>query len=702
MRFRSIKFENYRCFINGEIVFEEIGNKNITLLIGPNGGGKTETLFAFWWTLYDFDFSKLRGKEHTPYALNADQYRELESAQKHTQKSCSVTIKFEYENKIYEIKKTCVYTKQDKKIETDTYQELSYYKANSELSLPIRDLEEIKKALNRIIPSSILHGIIFDGERMLKLSSSEDGASSAIKGVINDITNNELLEKTSENFNSVMKQLNKEVKKCPTNSNNVKPYEIVKELTNKQEEEKKLKDDIEKLEKEKNEIIERCNIISDLLENNNEVKKIESSRKIARDELAKAEDRLTGYYKDFSAHLKNGYLLTTDSIMNDVEQIIKEYDIPKGLTVPAVKSILERTHCICGREINEEARKMMENLILSLPPDNINSTLSEIINQTRYQIKIEKYDLKQTYNYIKDTKKEIADYRDTLASYSSQINVLLEGQDNEEIAFLEKENIDKQKQLGVIEDNIPKMQNQLKQLQKNINELIEKRDNALESEALGNRLRRQMQFVEKCSYALGKISDHNKYTALNTINEKLENAYELLSEDAVLGKKIHIVEYDNKLQYSLVVYIEKNFKAKIETWKQLGVYDGMLQADLSEEEIKERAILECLDSSSTGQSKMNTLSFVKAILDYSNMKKGEDSIELTKEYPLLIDAPFGDLSGQNLIQAASELHNFSGQVILMLDNDKYKDLEQYIRPYVSQVYEFNKTLSKTRSTIRKC
>ncbi len=67
MRFRKIKFNNYRCFLNGELEFAETGDKNINLILGNNGAGKTEVLFAFWWLLYGFNFRQLKNKEATPY-----------------------------------------------------------------------------------------------------------------------------------------------------------------------------------------------------------------------------------------------------------------------------------------------------------------------------------------------------------------------------------------------------------------------------------------------------------------------------------------------------------------------------------------------------------------------------------------------------------------------------------------------------------
>ena len=77
MKINRIKYRNYRCFLDAEVVFETTASKNIALLVGPNGSGKTEMLFSFWWVLYDFDFSKLSGKTQTPYLLNSALHQTL-------------------------------------------------------------------------------------------------------------------------------------------------------------------------------------------------------------------------------------------------------------------------------------------------------------------------------------------------------------------------------------------------------------------------------------------------------------------------------------------------------------------------------------------------------------------------------------------------------------------------------------------------
>jgi len=175
----------------------------------------------------------------------------------------------------------------------------------------------------------------------------------------------------------------------------------------------------------------------------------------------------------------------------------------------------------------------------------------------------------------------------------------------------------------------------------------------------------------------------------------------MLSEDSDLGKNIRIIQYDNTKRYQIVVYFKKNQIDLINTWKKNGEYNRLIDSGKSDDEIEEMTILECIDSNSTGQSKMNTFSFVKAILDYSNSNKSDDVLASIKHYPLLIDAPFSDISGDNLIRSSSLLYTFTDQIILMIDYNKFEMLKNYLGNHISNIYEFIKNENMNSTTIKK-
>ena len=63
MKINYIRYHNYRCFKDLTIKFDTTSTKNISLVMGVNGSGKTEMLFSFQWVLYGFNFKSMREKE---------------------------------------------------------------------------------------------------------------------------------------------------------------------------------------------------------------------------------------------------------------------------------------------------------------------------------------------------------------------------------------------------------------------------------------------------------------------------------------------------------------------------------------------------------------------------------------------------------------------------------------------------------------
>lgn len=688
-------------FLNGSIDFEKSPEKNMTILIAPNGGGKTETLFAFWWALYDYDFSKLTNKEQTPYALNSGLYRKLEQSEVGSSEKCSVTVEFEDNGISYQVKKWCEFRKTDKQVRVEEYREFSYYKDNGELSLPRRDSEIINKCLTRIIPKNILYGIIFDGERMQKLNTPDESSVNAIRAVINDITNVELLENCTENFMSIRRKLNKELKQVEGKKGSKSLNDILNEESRKLEERDLLNQKLEKNRNELETIEHELDKISNLLSKNKEVQDIENDRKSQRNALANHEKNLDSYYKNFSATLRDGYLFATEKILSDVEDIIKRYDVPQDLTVPAVKSIMKRQKCICGREMDKEALNELKKLISLLPPDNINSTLSEVVRQTRQRIRDMKETAKNNYSLIQTCESQIKECKSNIASLSARITSIDDsGESAKEALQLEKDNSNFTLRKGALINEIPNEETKIKELSSEIDKLREQRENYKYGTDKASKINDQITYIDKCKNAVDRIKDINKETALEEINVNLENSYKLLSEDAERGRKIKIIQHNNDKRYQIAVYMEDEFNRLMNKWKEDGTYDDKIHSGLSKIEIEENAILNCIDSNSTGQSKINTFAFVKAILDYSNSPKAEGGIEIKKDYPLLIDAPFGDISAGNLSKSSNELHNFANQVILMIDEDKYNSLKDAFEPYTANKYTFEKVDGKNHSIIK--
>ena len=694
MRFKKIKFNNYRCFLDGELQFEETEGKNINLIIGTNGAGKTEILFAFWWVLYGFNFKSLKNKEATPYALNSSIYKEIQNGSRESA-NCSVQVEIEDAGVTYVVERTAEFKKTAQSVSSKEYQSIRYYKPNHELSLPIRDEAEVNKQLTRIVPKAILNGIVFDGERMKQLSSVDETSVKAIAGVINDITNVELIEQCKITFEQIQRKLNKDAKKLAKQNGNVSLSELISEID-------RLQEDVNKTKTKRSELLEKITSLrmqaqelSLQLDDIKEARLLEAQRKDARTELEKEESQKATCIHNFMVSICDGYLMCSEPIFADVEKLLKDYDVPAELTVPAVNNILIRPTCICGNEWTDKMRKTLETLRENLPPDNINSAMGEKVHQLRIQSTDKRKAVKSDFDALKESNEKIKRLKDRIASLSIQITKSgSEAAEEIEKRYekIQQDMIDASASLQNIDDRLPDMEKELESKKKIKSAMSQSKDDSI-------KIDKESAFVEKCILALEQLNRVNRMTALQQINKRLQEAYEMLCDDYNLGRRIYIVQYDDNRRFQLITYFEEKYQEKMKSLVDQGRVKSMKSIGFSDEEIQETAIISCAQSNSTGQSKMNTLAFVKAILDYANDPHREELFEVTKEYPLLIDAPFGDIFDKNLEKSAETLHLFTHQIILMLAKESYGSVSDYISPYVSTVHLFTKEQNEDHSNV---
>lgn len=697
MKFLRIKYENYRCFKDLEVSFDVTDDKNISVIIAPNGGGKTEMLFSFWWVLYDFDFRTLKGKEDTPYSINSTLYMDLLNSNVNKQYDVSVQLEFEYENIVYRVKRTETYKKKNNDIIKSQIIELSTINENGSLSLPERDPDIVNKRLSKIIPIKILHGIIFDGERMKQLSSIDENSKVAVEGVIREITNEELFELCRGEFEDIKSSNSAMMRRVARQLKNSNLERIVSDL-NSFEEDLKLKRTALKAKKDRlDEVKTRLNNVSMELKKEKDSQKYEEQRLDLKKRLHSKNSLLTAHVEDFYKSLADGHMLISNDLFEDVIDSIETRDIPLGLTVEAVKSIMKRSKCICGNDINDEVIHNLNELIGTLPPENINSTISEMVRQSKMHVDFIKTTISKSYKSVIEVEEDIKQIKRDIAHISTLIT---EGA-SERIKELEKEYneliIEENK---LIERDIPNLENTIKFNETKIDQLNKDKTNYSNISDDSLFYSTKDNFIRKCIKALDEIDEYNKKNSLANINSRINEAYSILSEDYKRGRRLYIVQYDESKKYRLVSYYLSKFQSMVENYEANGTMRTFELMNLNEDQIKEKIILQVLESNSTGQSKINTLAFAKAILDYSKEERDEDSTEITKAYPFLIDSPFTELSGENAEKSAANIHTFTNQIILMISRDSFASVEDNIRPYIGSVSELSKVENQNYSVLK--
>lgn len=695
MEIKSVKYKNYRCFIDMFVSFETTPEKNISLIVAPNGGGKTEMLFSFQWALYNFDFTKLKSKDHTPYALNSALYQKMQNSSHSAPETCSVELKFVADGLEYTILREETYTKNSSSITQNQSVHLWNTKPNGETTPPIVGQEAVERVLQRVIPKNILSGIIFDGERMKELNNSDDDAKEAVQGVIKQITNEELFELCRTEFQQMKKALHRSIKSTSKDSN-LENIEALNSLISQLEGSLELnKTSLQAKKESRAKLKITLDNIGHELEQLKETKEYERQRNSLRQELDKKSKILEALTNDVMNDLSDGYLLVADKLIEDVEESLEQFDVPEGLTVEAVRSIMKRTTCICGAEMTQDMLHHLEEMIKTLPPDNINSTIHEIARHMRMNQEDQREKLKRVFRNLRETENDIAEIKQNLAQISSLIT---EGA-SESAKELEQQNTTLSKDLVKLDSDIQNLEDKISSETTKLDNLKRQMNNASKANSSVQNLNAQLALLDRYIEALDEIDKRNKLVSLSHINRYLKDAYKLVSEDTI--RSLRIVQYEEKYRYRMLPYSEEKFNELYEEFKANGTMDTWKALEYNEEQIEENIIILLQENSSTGQNKVNALAFAKAILDYSREARDEESTEISKDYPFLIDSPFTELSGENITKSAENIHLFSHQLILMISEESLVSTRAFLQPFINSETTICKNVAKGYSFVKK-
>lgn len=694
MKINYIKYYNYRCFENVTVKFDTDNQRNISLVMGVIGSGKTEMLFSFQWVLYGFDFKRMREKEETPYSLNSALYHKLMTDRHAPSVDCWVELSFTHKGLTYFMKRMETFMRIKDKVESKVRVSLSRKEENGTRTLEETKSEIVEELLSRIIPKSILEGITFDGERMKKLNSADEQAKETIKSVISLVTNESLFDLCIGEIKHSREDITKEKQRINRETGNTSAEELEQEIENLEESiddnQIKLHGVSKNLDKIKGELDEISLKLSQLEEAN----KLELKRKGLEKDLEKEKKSFNNNIDTFYKRLIDGYTLIADQLVGDVKQSLEKIDVPAGLTVEAVKSILKRPKCICGCDMSEDIIKHLTDMMSTLPPDNISSTILYMANQFGEEKKRAISLLKESYKNMHESEDEVLRIKKALSEISSS---LIDNVSNT-VRKLEEKRTDLLQKQGRLMQDEERCELEIERDKKRLKEAKKELDNASGNQDRIKQLAEQQMILDLFKEAIKKIEERNSELSLVSINEFLKNAFTLLSEDT--GREIYLCQYERKEKYRLVTYVKKKFRDVYTSWQNAGRIRTLEHDGLSPSEIKEKVILEVTEGKSTGQSKTNSLAFAKAILDYSNEDRSDDKLKVSHDYPFLIDSPFTELSGGNLENIAKNIHSFASQIILMADDKSYGGVEQYVSSHVCSNTYLHKDKEKGTSYVK--
>ena len=644
----------FRIYQSPKVEFSVDDKKNVTVIKGDNGTGKTTLLSAFSWAFYGVVEDPLVvDKMLNKRRLSEMAVGELESA--------GVKVSISDSGHTYLISRYQKFKKTGEnecvKVGDPDFSVIDL--ANP--SMPITD----KSFFEGIIPSDLKGFFFFDGERIDRLAKIDGRAE--IRKAILDILGLTTLEKIEEATSEVQSDYNKKIKSAAKN-------ETLKTLRQDFEDtEAAIKADKEKLEgdgtketpgliakrKAAEAEIDKCSRF--LKEHNAEaVKNLQLQRDKLEAEKKAITDEEDRDRKDIMRHISKNfkYFLLSDrfqEISDFLEEKRKKKELPSDIKVQFVHDLLESGECICGQKLikgevfHSNITKLLETAGRE-ELDNAYITMRAFVDS----------------NEINETTKGFYDrinaYASKLLGFSGRI-----------------EEIDKSiKEIG-------------KKLANDFGDLIASHETMLEqAQSIKEDCLQQEYF-----YTQNIKSNESKKKALETkikIEEARQGNKDMFSE--AFNMAVEVGRLNEEIRQLFIEITREDMDEKIKH----------VFANISRKEDREACLNENFELAirnkvshqpqilSTGERQITSLAFIGALVSYAKEKTQSDLITDFSggDFPIVMDSAFGNLDPTHKANVAKGLPQLASQVIVIISDEQWRGtVEENIAERVHTVYNMH-------------
>lgn len=631
MKLLSLELNNFRQFAGKNFIDFGGSDNKVTVIYGLNGYGKTGIFRAIIFCLYgnkSLERDNLDLSQRNKGLVLVNQSLVEQAGGDYV--SASVTLTFEHNNIIYELYRSILCANHGGEFDQQAGEVKLVQTIDNSTKAPITDYEQVKQILDSIIDQKNKDFFLFDGEQMEELTKQSSKSMKDIQRGITDLLRLDAINLVKTEFKRVQKSIEKDIKDNSLSAELEEVNQEIEKIDNQIETKTAILEaavaELDNLEKEKIEIDSKIRTSAEGAEKQKQKDSLVAEVRALDDELNELRRKLRDVLKVAPAYL--GETIVIDAY-NELKQRADRGELPSNIKDDFIKELLSKGMCICGNNLNEHPEaieKLKEYLNKNIGKYaeagfqvfQMTKDLSQKIN-LRINKDIEEVTL--AYNSKKNEKetlhKKIQVIDEELKGFVNLINYTNRGKE------IEKE----------IRDNIAKKaaaEEILAQLNVMHEELYKKRAEYSKKDDLLSNYQKQLDLIRKSSFALDEV-------------------YEAYSDE--LRRQLS----------SCATEIMKKIADK-ET----------LQA-VSKIEISDKFVLDVLSPShvnilpqiSSGQRQVVSISYICSLMQ----------VATGLEMPLLMDTPFGRLSGAPRDACLQKLPELLTQWILLTTDTEFTEAE---------------------------
>ena len=625
MKIKRIEYENFRNFKKAGAVDCSTDGK-VTIIYGENGAGKTTFHQLFQWIIYgQVHFNKTASDKM--YNLELEQNASIDE-----QFSVKGAIDFIHSGEEYTIRREWIYQKtmyETKRIST------SFTISKKDMNRNWVRLPNPEEVVEQLLPSGLADYFFFDGESMITdLKAKGKDSANSLRDALYLMLDLSVYDKAvkyigqQDRTTTTLGTLFMSQTGTGSNANLITLGQQMEQAQGardrQEEEERKLKKEIDLLEDRIKEISEQIGGAK----SQREYETMRNQAKGLRDEyLGLAEREYQGFGDELiSVFSKLMMSKVIEKASKTIKHKAENSNLLNGVNVPLIDALLQSDACICGNPLTEKERETLRRMYDYLPPKGYDSLYQNFTNMAERWGR--EYNRQKLEGYIERALDDLEKARK---------------QDEKIAAIDEKMKQDKQHENLVVERK--KAEERLREL--NDRKII----------------------IHEEAYKAG--------LRVNKLKKEIDKASATMSENELIKRKIRIMEevkahferilqekslsYSKKLQETIQELLDEMLKAK----RTVNV-----SADFS------LRVADSYDDESKSEGQFATVSFAYIGGIFKLLK--EEEILQNKEYPLVLDAPFSKLGDEPRQRVIDTIPRYAPQIILLskdnLQNDFNEDL----------------------------
>ncbi|WP_294452605.1 AAA family ATPase [uncultured Gemmiger sp.] len=655
MLLESIKLENFRQFRHESIDFAQgKDGKNVTIIIGDNGTGKTTFAQAFFWCMYgETEFSDKT-------ILNKRVAAEMKPGE---ECKVQVTLSLRHGNVNYILMREQAYHKDySNRVKGDnTIFDIAIKDANGNTSYVKKS--QCESEVKSILPKELSKYFFFDGERIEKMSKDISTGkkatdfAEAVKGLLGLNAMNSAIQ----HFNpkSKLSVIGSYESSYDSHSNS-KILEYTKTIARCKGEIERIDARLEEIENQVNQAKERKAEKSEEIKQYAEGEKLQQQKEKLLQKIKRANDSranvVRAICKDFNTSMSPFF---SSALMKDALEFLANKDFT-GRDIPymhakTIEYLLKQKVCICGTHLDEGSvpYEKVKGWIDYLPPQSISSTIGD---------------------FKKEAKRRANAQQDLYAQIKSNL-AIISAQDDE-IADLEDElrTVEGKLSGGDVRAKVRTINSEIQLCDKIINDCKLEHDRLLLAKG-GYEKEAERADTERRNLTL--LDDKNKkieiYKAYaERIYQELLDVY--TSSEAEIRRKLEqTINEIFKQIYDGGLYLTIDDKYHI------SVYANDYEGDVE---------------TSTAQSISVIFAFITGIIKMARENRNatdEDAKLLSSEpYPLVMDAPLSAFDKRRIKTVCEALPSTAEQVIIFIKDTDGELAEEYMGDKIGSRHHFDK------------